>query len=183
MFESKTDFSNPRTKFENPGDADAIVNISIVLVSSQALGADHSAIDVTIDLLRLIAVFSRFRHLQLELADGRREFGVLLELALLLGSLLLFTNRSLAGRGDLAGGRKARLRETLFLRQIFVFDESLVVVLAQPLAEEVLHQTDVSGEVVHANGVVSWWWLEDEACCRDRSLVLCLIAAVQAVLE
>lgn len=127
-----------------------------LLIGSQALRTQHRAINIPIDLLRLIAILPRLRHLQLELADRCREFRILFELALLLRRLLLFPDRPLARRGDLAGGRQTGLGKALFLRQVFVFDEGFVVVLAQLLAEEVLHEADVVGEGIDADGVVGW---------------------------
>lgn len=101
-----------------------------LLVGSQALRADHGAVDVAVDFLRLVAVIPRLRHLQFEFADGRSEFGVFLQLALLLGRLLLFADRTFARGRNFARGRQARFGEALLLRQIFVFDQRLVVVLA-----------------------------------------------------
>jgi hypothetical protein len=71
----------------------------------------------------------------------------------------------------------------LFLWQVFVLDESLVVVLAQLFAEEVLYNADVVGESVDADRVVGWRRGEQDAVRGNRALVLRLVAAVESVLE
>ena len=101
-----------------------------LLIGSQALRTQHRATSIIVDLLRLIAIIPRLRHLQLELADWCREFRILFELALLLRRLLLLPDGPLARRGDLAGGRQTGFGEALLLRQVFVLDEGFVVVLA-----------------------------------------------------
>jgi len=71
----------------------------------------------------------------------------------------------------------------LLLREIFVFDKRLVVVLAQLFAEEILYKADVRRETVHAERLVRFGRLECNACVDDWALVLRLVAAVQTVLE
>lgn len=154
-----------------------------ILIGSQALRTQHSAINIPIDFLRLVAVLPRLGHLQLEFADRRREFRVLFKLALLLRRLLLFPNRALARRGDLASGRQTGFGEALLLRQVLVLDESLVVVFAELLAEEVLHEADVVGQSLDTDGVVGWGCGEQDAVGGDGALVCSLVAAVEAVLE
>lgn len=57
------------------------------------------------------------------------------------------------------------------------------MVLAQLFAEEILHQADVVGKGIDADGIVGGRsWIE-RAVGSDRTLVLRLVATVKAVLE
>ena len=57
------------------------------------------------------------------------------------------------------------------------------MVLAELLAEEVLHEADVVGQCVDADGVISWRRGEQDAVGGDGALVLRLVATVQAILQ
>lgn len=91
--------------------------------------------------------------------NGRAVRGLLLFLRVAAGTGLL--ERALARAGDLAGRRQARLGQALFLRQVVVLDEGLVLVGVELGEEEVLDEADLGFDVVDGDGLEGGWGLED----------------------
>lgn len=82
------------------------------------------------------------RHLQFERLY-RFAIRALLELALLLRCLSLFSKRSFARGGYLPGRRQPGLRKLLLQRKILVLNKCVLARVAQLVAEEILHQANL----------------------------------------
>jgi hypothetical protein len=86
----------------------------------------------------------------------------LVQLALLAGHLLLFSQWAFTRARDLAGRRQAGFGEALLWRKIIIFNERLAIVIVQFLEKPTLHKADLALNALDCNRLELWRFRHDD---------------------